>query len=389
MGAGDRGRRAGVVLAAIALTLLLLPVGAGVAAAQPQLPGIPLPAIPTPSATPAPGADPSVPPVPAVPTAPLAVQPTPAPEPPHTPEEARQRLGDAQHEAEALTEQWHAATDDLAAKQEDADRLRAAVGPLRAAADHARADEEGYRRSLEGLTLAFADDGRLDQFSALLTSTDPQAFLDRMSALETLSADRLVALQELQGKVDRAARTQSDADDATAKAQTAADAAKQAADEIGARKADAERRIGEAEDLLKRLSPRERAEFNGPSEDAPDVALGTGVGVEALRAAATKLGRPYVWGASGPGSFDCSGLTSWAFKKVGITLPRSSSAQAKVGTPVSFADLQPGDLVFYYSPVSHVGIYAGGGKMINAPQSGDVVKYQRVDRAVFSGARRI
>ncbi|MFC7658532.1 C40 family peptidase [Pseudonocardia benzenivorans] len=117
--------------------------------------------------------------------------------------------------------------------------------------------------------------------------------------------------------------------------------------------------------------------------------LGTGAGARALAMAATKLGRPYVWGAAGPNSFDCSGLTSWAFARIGVTLPRSSSAQATVGTPVSWNDLQPGDLVFFYKPVSHVGIYAGGGKMIDAPETGDVVKYQTVPRATFSGARRI
>ncbi|MCF7548319.1 C40 family peptidase [Pseudonocardia sp. WMMC193] len=210
-----------------------------------------------------------------------------------------------------------------------------------------------------------------------------------MSALETLSADRLVVLRELHDKVEHAAQTQAQADEATTQAQTAADAAHRAADDIAARKAEADTRIDEAEDLLRRLSPRELRELNGPEEDAPDADWGTGVGAEALRAAATKLGKPYSWGASGPNRFDCSGLTSWAYRQAGITLPRSSSAQAGVGRSVSWDELQPGDLVFYYSPVSHVGIYAGGGKMINAPQSGDVVKYQKVNRSVFSGARRV
>ena len=98
---------------------------------------------------------------------------------------------------------------------------------------------------------------------------------------------------------------------------------------------------------------------------------------------ATKLGKPYQWAATGPNSFDCSGLTSWAFKQAGVTLPRSSSQQATVGKSVKWADMQPGDLVFYYSPVSHVGIYAGDGKMINAPQTGDVVKYQTVSSSAL------
>lgn len=374
-----------------------LVLSGGVALAQPGdpaqpgpvLPGVPLPPFPT--ANPAPVApDAPVPPGTVAPeVAGVPADPPAEPPPPRTADEARDRLRAVQHDAEALTEQWHAATDDFTAKQEEADRLRAAVDPLRAEADRARADEETYRRSLEDITLAFADDGRLDQFSALLTSTDPQAYLDQMSALETLSADRLVVLRELHDKVEHAAQTQVQADEATTQAQTAADAAHRAADDIAARKAEADTRIDEAEDLLRRLSPRELRELNGPEEDAPDADWGTGVGAEALRAAATKLGKPYSWGASGPNRFDCSGLTSWAYRQAGITLPRSSSAQAGVGRSVSWDELQPGDLVFYYSPVSHVGIYAGDGKMINAPQSGDVVKYQKVNRSVFSGARRV
>jgi peptidoglycan DL-endopeptidase CwlO len=391
--AARAGARATVSVALVAAAVVAFPAGtAGAAPILPGIPGVPVPApAPANPAAPAAPVDPATTGDPAAPVAPAApeVQLPVAPEPPRTPEEARQRVDDVRREAEALTEQWHAATDDLTAKQAEADRLREAVDPLRAAADHARGDEETYRETLDGVTLSFYENGRLDQFNALLASSSPQAYLDQMSALESLSADRLVALDELKDKVDRAASTQAEADGATLRAQTAADDARRAADEIGIRKADAEKRIGEAEALLRRLSPDEIADLNGPAEDAPDILLGTGLGADALRAAATKLGRPYVWGASGPGSFDCSGLTSWAFRQAGITLPRSSSAQARVGTPVSWNEMQPGDLVFYYSPVSHVGIYAGGGKMINAPQSGDVVKYQTVSRSAFTGARRI
>lgn len=377
---------------AVAVAQPVGPAQPGPAQPAPALPGIPLPSIPTPNAVPgAPGAGPDAPVVPPGTVVPdvAGVPSEPEPAPPRTADEARERLRTVQHDAEALTEQWHAATDDLTAKQAEADRLREAVDPLRAEADRARGDEETYRRSLEDITLAFADDSGLDQFSALLTSTDPQSYLDQMSALETMSADRLVVLRDLHGKVEHAAQTQAQADEATAQAQAAADAAHRAADDIAARKAEADTRIDEAEALLRQLSPRELRDLNGPEEAAPDGDWGNGVGAEALRAAATKLGKPYSWGASGPNRFDCSGLTSWAFKQAGITLPRSSSAQAGIGRSVSWNELQPGDLVFYYSPVSHVGIYAGGGKMINAPQSGDVVKYQKVNRSVFSGARRV
>jgi cell wall-associated NlpC family hydrolase len=110
----------------------------------------------------------------------------------------------------------------------------------------------------------------------------------------------------------------------------------------------------------------------------------------ALNTALAQQGKPYAWGGSGPNSFDCSGLTSFAYKAAGIKLPRTSKAQAAVGTPVARNALKPGDLVFFYSPVSHVGIYIGGGKMVHAPTSGSVVKTVSVDAmGHFAGARRL
>ena len=112
-------------------------------------------------------------------------------------------------------------------------------------------------------------------------------------------------------------------------------------------------------------------------------------GSAALSAAMGAMGTPYRWGGTGRGGFDCSGLAQWAYRKAGITLPRSSRAQSAVGTPVSRADLRPGDLVFFYRPVSHVGIYVGNGNVVHAPQTGDVVKISPISRMPFAGARRL
>lgn len=102
-------------------------------------------------------------------------------------------------------------------------------------------------------------------------------------------------------------------------------------------------------------------------------------GAAALAAAETKIGSPYVWGAAGPDAFDCSGLTSWAYKQVGVTIPRTSQEQAAQGTPVSMDDLQPGDLVTFYAGATHVGIYAGNGQVLNAPTEGVPVGYAPID----------
>ncbi|OLL74999.1 putative secreted protein [Pseudonocardia sp. Ae168_Ps1] len=109
----------------------------------------------------------------------------------------------------------------------------------------------------------------------------------------------------------------------------------------------------------------------------------------ALSTAMAQLGKPYSWGATGPSAFDCSGLVSYAYKKAGKDVPRTSKAQASAGTKVSKSNLQAGDLVFFYSPVSHVGIYMGDGKIVHASTSGEPVKVSDMDAMPFNSARRI
>ena len=110
----------------------------------------------------------------------------------------------------------------------------------------------------------------------------------------------------------------------------------------------------------------------------------------AVDTALAQQGKPYVWAAAGPGSYDCSGLMLYAYAAAGINLPHSSAMQAQIGTPVSRSELRPGDLVFFYSPVSHVGMYVGNGQMVHAPTFGDVVKVASIDAmGSYSHAMRI
>ena len=95
-----------------------------------------------------------------------------------------------------------------------------------------------------------------------------------------------------------------------------------------------------------------------------------------------------MWGATGPDSFDCSGLTSWAYKQAGVDIPRTSEQQAAAGTPVDINDLQPGDLVTFYEGASHVGIYAGDGQVLNAPSAGQPVSYAPLDSMPIYNAVR-
>ena len=111
---------------------------------------------------------------------------------------------------------------------------------------------------------------------------------------------------------------------------------------------------------------------------------------KAVDTALAQRGDMYLYGATGPDRFDCSGLTQFAYKAAGITIPRTSKLQSTFGTPVAKADLQPGDLVFFYSPVSHVGMYIGNGQMVHSSSAGKPVAVTSLDsKPSYAGARRV
>ena len=110
------------------------------------------------------------------------------------------------------------------------------------------------------------------------------------------------------------------------------------------------------------------------AQSTTDYGLSGNKGSDAVDLASTFMGTPYVWGGESPKGFDCSGLVQYVYKQLGVDLPRHSSDQAKAGVPVAIADLKKGDLVFFGSPVDHVGIYAGDGKMVVAPHTGDALR---------------
>ncbi|MFE1886612.1 C40 family peptidase, partial [Streptomyces diastatochromogenes] len=110
-----------------------------------------------------------------------------------------------------------------------------------------------------------------------------------------------------------------------------------------------------------------------------DDSSASGRAAAAFSAAQSKIGSPYVYGASGPSSYDCSGLTSWAYAQAGVSIPRTSEAQAGIGTRLTRSQLQVGDLVFFFNDLHHVGLYAGNGQILHAPRTGTVVRYESMD----------
>jgi cell wall-associated NlpC family hydrolase len=126
------------------------------------------------------------------------------------------------------------------------------------------------------------------------------------------------------------------------------------------------------------------------AETAAYPAAPTAASQKAVDTAMAQRGKPYEYGAEGPDSYDCSGLTQYSWNAAGVALPRTTSEQAQVGTPVDRAALQPGDLVFFYDPISHVGIYIGNNEVVHSPTEGDVVKVSNIDAiGSYNTARRV
>jgi cell wall-associated NlpC family hydrolase len=165
------------------------------------------------------------------------------------------------------------------------------------------------------------------------------------------------------------------------------DAQRRAAEEAAARTAAAQRQREEAARRSTASSASGGGQRSRPVDVRPAPAPNERAGV-AVSTAMAQLGKPYRYAAVGPGSFDCSGLTMFAWAAAGVRLPHSSAAQYASLPKVSRDQLAPGDLVFYGSPIHHVGVYIGGGQYVHAPQTGDVVKVSSIDRRDYAGAAR-
>jgi cell wall-associated NlpC family hydrolase len=323
----------------------------------------------------------------------VSLIPAPAvadPELPNTASEAVKQLAELNKQAEQLTEEYHLAKDQLAARRDELGKAQGDFTSAKSAAEAARAKVTEFRGQVDKLAIASYQGARFNQLSALLVSGSPQQFLDQMAALELLAADNKRALDELSAAVADAEAAERSATDATGRAQAAEQQAAQLEAELARRRADLEKRQAEVKRRYSQLTATDRTTLRsgGTTTFAPPPA-GSGIAAQAMRVALAQLGKPYQWAAEGPGAFDCSGLVYYSYKQVGMTLPRSSRSMASVGVSVPRSAIQPGDLLFFYSPVSHVGISVGGNQMVHAPQSGDVVKVADWTRMPLTGVRRV
>ncbi|WP_181773826.1 C40 family peptidase [Amycolatopsis pittospori] len=314
--------------------------------------------------------------------------PAPAPQQPPSGSDALAKYRDLAAQAEKANEDLLKAKDDLAAKQGELDKATADAAAAKDIGVKAAGDEKTFQAEVNKFAGAsFTSGVQLNKLSSLLSGASTQDFLERSSALEVLAANKNAALNNLSGAVAQAAAAAKQASDAQASATSARDAASKLTTDIEARQKTLNDQLKEIERAGGNLSSADKAAQKDKGGAFPNLPAPGPAAAAALSAAKSKLGSAYVWGATGPSTFDCSGLMQWAYKQAGLSLPRSSRQQATFGAPVEKSQLQPGDLVFYYSPVSHVGMYVGNGMMVHAPTSGDVVKVSPLQNN-YVGARR-
>lgn len=260
------------------------------------------------------------------------------------------------------------------------------------AAERAAAEAQAALSELEPQLRAIAATGftgRQSRMAAFLTSESAEDLVQQMTTLDVIASHTDTVVAAADAAQDRAEAAQRDADAAAARARAGLA-------ELEQQKAELQRRTEEYQAAFDRLTAEEQARVTaavgGNSIATPDFAS---LGLDPSTAVATviqtalsKVGAPYAWGASGPDAFDCSGFTGYAYASIGVSLPHSSRSQSGVGRSVSRAELRPGDLVFFYEPISHVGLYIGNGMMVHARTYGSPVAVVSVDQAGYAGATR-
>jgi len=222
----------------------------------------------------------------------------------------------------------------------------------------------------------------LSTTSQVVLSSNPDAFLDNLNAVSAYNSQRGQVMKEFSNELDRLKLRKS-------AVQAEAERLKTLQDTMAAQQAEIDDKAAKAKHVLDGLEAEARAKIlsGGWTGDIPEVAA-SGRAAAAVRYAMAQVGKAYVYGASGPNAYDCSGLTMRSWGAAGVGLPHSSSAQQGSGTRVSESELQPGDLVFYYSPVSHVGMYIGHGLIVNALNPGSGVRVSGLHSMPYSGAVR-
>ncbi|GAX50782.1 C40 family peptidase [Streptomyces olivochromogenes] len=279
-----------------------------------------------------------------------------------------------------LYEETEQATEKLDGAKEKQDKLEKEISTLQDNVARGQDELNALRDGLGSMASAQYRTGGIDPSVALFLSSNPDDYLDKASAMDQLSSQQVEALKKVQEKQRSLAQQRQEA---SAKLKDLADTRT----ELAKQKKTVQTKLAAAQKLLNSLTAQEKAALDAQQSRATRASERTVLGNPgtpasgragaAFSAGQTKIGTPYVYGATGPGSFDCSGFTSWSYAQAGVSIPRTSESQATIGTRIySQSDLQVGDLVFFFGDLHHVGLYAGNGQVLHAPRTGTVVRYE-------------
>jgi peptidoglycan DL-endopeptidase CwlO len=314
--------------------------------------------------------------------------------------DAMAKLTELSRQAERTTEAMHSAQLDLnnkLAAQQAADKKH---NDDLAAADAAKSRLATFQAGVDKFAAAMYMGGRTDGMNAIFTAESPQQLIGKLAVQRVMSTAMLAQMANYRATREQAAQAEKASAKSAADAKTAAEQAAAVRASLQSKQSQLQLQIGIVKSQYLTLSPNQRTELAAPGPPPPAAmaaapapealppgggqpggpvpgfggAPGSGQGAIAVQAALTQVGAPYSWGGAAPGGFDCSGLVMWAFQQAGIALPHSSQALANGGQPVSLSDLQPGDVLTFYSDASHAGLYIGDGLMVHSSTYGVPVR---------------
>ncbi len=295
------------------------------------------------------------------------------------PTQAAQTLAQVQAQVIRLEEEATAAAEGAQEAKVRLASLTRSLAGIQAKAALQGKTVDAISKTLGAIAVDQYKSGTLSQSLELLFSSDPSLYLSAAGSLDAITRKKGIQLRKFQSAEQQLNATSLTVSDRLAQV-------KVLQKRLAERSAVATAKLAQAEKLLSRLKKedreglerlareREDADQASSLKAAKGAAAVSGRAGVALKFALAQIGDRYVFGADGMVNWDCSGLTMRAFQRAGVSLPHSSRAQSRMGKGISYSQKRPGDLLFFGRPVSHVGIYLGGGKMVHAPRSGSRVK---------------
>ncbi|MGP3927086.1 NlpC/P60 family protein [Streptomyces sp. 8N616] len=340
------------------------------------------------------------------------------------PDEPKQSIEEVQKKVDELYRQAGTATQQYNQAKERSEKQRTKVDRL--LDDVAKRTDKlnEARRMLGSYAAAQYRNGGMASTATMMLADDPQGYFDQDHLMSRMTGRQRQAVEDFQTEQEAASKKRAEATESLA-------SLTESQKELRTTKESVQGKLSEARELLSKLTAEEKARLaelerkreaearrkaeelarqqaekarqeqeqeqndgSGSTDGGSDSGTDSGADSYATKAAKAidfaraQIGKPYVWGATGPNSYDCSGLTQAAWKYAGVSLPRTTWDQVKVGTRVATEDLKPGDLVFFYDDISHVGLYIGDGQMIHAPKPGANVRTEAITYMPIYGSVR-